>query len=56
MRKIMLESKGMDFVHPDRAPARGPNELIWKSVKRANSEMPAPVHPLPSTGSDEDND
>jgi len=56
MRKIMLESRGMDFVHPDSAPARRLNELIWKSVKGANSEMPAPVHSLPSTDSDPGDD
>ena len=56
MRKIILESQGMDFVHPDSAPPRRLNELIWKSVKGVNSEMPAPVHSLPSTDSDSDND
>ena len=56
MRKIILESRGMDFIHPDSAPPRRLNELIWKSVKGANSEMPVPVHSLPSADSDPDED
>jgi hypothetical protein len=54
MRKIILESQGMDFVHPDSAPARRLNELIWKSVKGANSEMPAPRYSQGLQDSDED--
>jgi hypothetical protein len=34
----------MDFSEVDRAPMHALNVIIWKSVKGANSEMPAPVH------------
>lgn len=37
-------SAKMDFVHPDSAPAKLLNEVIWKSVKGMNSKMPAPRH------------
>ena len=36
----------MDFVHPDSAPTALVNEMIWKSVKGMNSQMPAPRHSL----------
>jgi YVTN family beta-propeller protein len=38
------ESLEMDFSEVDRAPMHALNVIIWKSVKGANSEMPAPVH------------
>jgi YVTN family beta-propeller protein len=38
------ESAKMDFSDNDRAPMRLLNEVIWKSVKGADSPMPAPVH------------
>jgi hypothetical protein len=38
------ESMEMDLDEVDRAPMFVLNEIIWKSVKGANSEMPAPVH------------
>ncbi len=38
------ESLKMDFSDPDRAPEFALNEIIWKSVKGANSPMPVPVH------------
>jgi hypothetical protein len=38
------ESIQMDFDDVDRAPMRELNEIIWKSVRGADSEMPAPVH------------
>jgi hypothetical protein len=34
----------MDFDDYDEAPMRPLNEIIWKSVKGKDSEMPAPVH------------
>jgi YVTN family beta-propeller protein len=34
----------MDFDDVDRAPMFALNEIIWKSVKGANSPMPLPVH------------
>ncbi|HEV3036520.1 MAG TPA: alkaline phosphatase family protein, partial [Candidatus Angelobacter sp.] len=37
-------SKKMDFSDLDLAPMHLLNEIIWKSVKGANSPMPPPVH------------
>jgi hypothetical protein len=37
-------SARMDFSDNDRAPMHELNEIIWKSVKGADSPMPAPVH------------
>lgn len=34
----------MDFSEPDRAPMHALNEILWKSVKGADSPMPPPVH------------
>jgi hypothetical protein len=45
----------MDFEHPDSAPPGELNEMIWKSVKGMNSQMPAPVH-AGGTTSDNDDD
>ncbi|WP_309606593.1 alkaline phosphatase family protein [Phenylobacterium sp.] len=39
-----LESAGMNFAEADEAPMRRLNEIIWKSVRGADSPMPAPVH------------
>jgi hypothetical protein len=33
----------MDFSDYDRAPEFALNEVIWKSVRGANSEMPLPI-------------
>ena len=38
------DSARMDFSDEDRAPMRRLNEIIWKSVRGADSPMPAPVH------------
>jgi YVTN family beta-propeller protein len=38
------ESKKMDFSDVDRAPMHALNEIIWKSIKGADSPMPPPVH------------
>jgi YVTN family beta-propeller protein len=38
------ESAKMNFAEADDAPVRRLNEIIWKSVKGANSPMPPPVH------------
>jgi len=54
MRKVILEANSMDFNHPDSAPAERLNELIWKSVKGANSEPPAPRYSV--TPRDHDGD
>lgn len=37
-------SSRMDFSDVDRAPMHALNEIIWKSIKGADSPMPAPVH------------
>lgn len=37
-------SQRMDFSAVDKAPMHLLNDIIWKSVKGADSEMPAPVH------------
>jgi hypothetical protein len=37
-------SKKMDFSDLDLAPMHLLNEIIWKSVKGADSPMPPPVH------------
>lgn len=37
-------SNHMDFSQPDLAPMHALNEIIWKSVKGADSQMPPPVH------------
>jgi hypothetical protein len=34
----------MDFSDYDRVPMQALNEIIWKSVKGAETPMPAPVH------------
>ena len=38
------ESEEMDWSDYDRTPMFALNEIIWKSIKGANSEMPLPVH------------
>jgi len=54
MRRIVLRAGQMDFDHPDSAPEREANELIWKSVKGANSKMPAPRHTVLPADRDDD--
>jgi hypothetical protein len=49
-------STSMDFSQPDRAPMHALNEIIWKSVKGADSEMPAPVHRFRPLMEDTDGD
>jgi hypothetical protein len=41
---LIEEADKMDFTYPDSQPQRKLNELIWKSVKGPNSQMPAPVN------------
>jgi hypothetical protein len=36
-------SMAMDFSEYDRTPMFELNEVIWKSVRGANSEMPLPI-------------
>jgi YVTN family beta-propeller protein len=38
------QSSNMNFSEPDRAPMHALNEILWKSVKGADSVMPTPVH------------
>ncbi|MCC6697730.1 MAG: glutaminyl-peptide cyclotransferase [Candidatus Hydrogenedentes bacterium] len=38
------ESMEMDLSDYDRAPMFALNEIVWKSIKGADSEMPLPVH------------
>jgi YVTN family beta-propeller protein len=38
------ESRKMDFSDVDRAPMHALNEIIWKSIKGADSPMPPSVH------------
>jgi hypothetical protein len=37
-------SQQMDFSDMDRAPMHALNEILWKSVKGAESSMPPPLH------------
>lgn len=37
-------SNKMDLSEPDRAPMHALNEIVWKSIKGADSPMPPPVH------------
>ncbi|HEY2588958.1 MAG TPA: hypothetical protein VGI81_24655 [Tepidisphaeraceae bacterium] len=48
-RSMMEESGKMDFAHADRAPADRLNEIIWKSVKGADSVLPPTPHGPPPT-------
>lgn len=54
LRKMMIRASQMDFVHPDSAPERELNEMIWKSVKGMNSQMPEPRHAMASSEKDDD--
>jgi len=38
------ESRKMDFSDLDRAPMHALNEILWKSIKGADSPMPPPLH------------
>ncbi len=38
------ESAKMDFAEDDKAPMHRLNEILWKSIKGEQAEMPAPVH------------
>jgi hypothetical protein len=37
-------SMKMDFHDVDEAPMAELNEILWRSIKGANSPVPAPVH------------
>jgi hypothetical protein len=38
------QSMKMDFSDVDRAPMHTLNDILWKSIKGADSTMPPPVH------------
>jgi len=53
------ESMAMNFEDADRTPEIELNEILWKSVRGADSPMPPPVHaafvrPLPRSSEDDD--
>jgi len=54
MRQVILEAGKLDVEHPDSAPEQKLNELIWKSVKGANSVPPAPRYTVSSPDKDDD--
>lgn len=37
------ECMAMDFAHIDATPMVLHNEIVWKSIKGADSEMPTPI-------------
>jgi carbohydrate-selective porin OprB len=41
---MQAEANAWDFSGEDRAPDLALNEAIWKSVRGADAEMPAPVN------------
>lgn len=41
---MQAESNGWDFTREDAAPDLALNEAIWKSIRGADAEMPAPVN------------
>jgi hypothetical protein len=41
---MAAESLSIDFSEADRIPMGTMNEIIWKSVRGADSEVPATVH------------
>jgi DNA-binding beta-propeller fold protein YncE len=41
-QKLAAQSEAMDFTHADAVPAYELNQIIWKTVKGAASEMPRP--------------
>ena len=53
-RRLAALSSRMDFEHPDSAPARLLNEILWKSVKGAQAKMPAPKRSLIASREPED--
>ena len=40
--ELVKLSDKMDFAHPDSAPSRQLNEIIWKSVRGVEAKMPEP--------------
>ena len=56
MRRVIEQADKLDYSHPDSVPDRLSNELIWKSVKGANSQMPGPHHTAAIRDDDGDGD
>ncbi len=57
MRKYAEESAAMNFDLPDSADAQKLNEIIWKSVKGTNSQMPVSKHTVvPASKNTQDDD
>jgi YVTN family beta-propeller protein len=54
MRRVIQEAGKLDVEHPDSAPEGKFNELIWKSVKGANSEPPASRFTMSTPDRDDD--
>jgi hypothetical protein len=54
MRRIIMRANQMDFEHPDSAPTRELNEMIWKSAKGVTSQMPEPRYAAGSIEKDDD--
>jgi hypothetical protein len=55
--KMAVLSDKLDFTHPDSAPAKLVNEMLWKSVRGENAVMPAIVHkPGLTVAHDDDGD
>jgi YVTN family beta-propeller protein len=49
MLELVRKSDKMDFVHPDSAPARELNEILWKGIRGTSTAMPEPRHMLASS-------
>jgi YVTN family beta-propeller protein len=52
-RKMVEQSAAMDFSHADAVPSRELNQIIWKTVKGLDAEMPEPRN---ATADDDDED
>jgi DNA-binding beta-propeller fold protein YncE len=50
MHALALASEKLDFSHEDAAPAQVLNDIIWKSVRGADSVMPSPRRGLIPAG------
>jgi DNA-binding beta-propeller fold protein YncE len=50
------ESMAMDFTREDATPEIRLNEIIWKSIRGEDSEMPPPVHRRSAPGGDDDDE
>jgi hypothetical protein len=55
-REMAVKSEGMDFAHPDAAPALELDRIVWQTVKGPHSAMPMMRRTLPmgAAGGDDD--